>query len=279
MKLITSSENPILKRAIGLKQRKARERDGLYLVEGLHVCKEALSVPEDIEMILIRESLYNNSGDDENLREITESINDGRARGILLSDRLFDKFSETDTPQGIAALIKRRKWDNKAFIKGVNDSGGSNLLILDRVQDPGNAGTLIRTAEAAGFYGIIAVKGTVDLYGPKAVRSAAGSILRQKVLFTDNAEDTVDLIHSFGKKLAVASPYSDSWHFRQALDRNVALVIGNEAGGASPDFLAKADLLVKIPMANTVESLNAAVAGGILMYESVRQNFQNQGKE
>lgn len=278
MKFITSSENPVIKRAIGLKQRKVREKEGCYLIEGLHICKEALRVLEDIELILIRESLFND-GKDEDLKEIIKQLNSEKTKGVLIEDRLFDKVADTGTPQGIMAIVKRREWDKKTFINRINDTQSGNLLILDRIQDPGNAGTLIRTAEAAEFYGIIAVKGTVDIYSPKVVRSASGSILRQQLLFTEDAEETANLLSIWGKKMVVAAPHGHSYHFEHPLARNIALVIGNEAGGACKTFIEKADLLVKIPMAHDVESLNAAVAGGILMYESVRQNFHNKAEE
>ena len=108
MKFITSSENPVIKRAIGLRQRKVREKEGRYLIEGLHICKEALKVSEDIELILIRESLFND-GKDEELKEIIEHLNAQEAKSVLVEDRLFDKVADTETPQGIAAIMKRRE--------------------------------------------------------------------------------------------------------------------------------------------------------------------------
>ncbi|MFA5634402.1 MAG: RNA methyltransferase [Anaerovoracaceae bacterium] len=278
MKHITSPENPIIKKAMSLKQRKAREKEGLYLIEGLHLCREALGAGEDIETFFVRKSAYQKVED----RELADIIGQSQEMDIkmtLLSDNVFDKLMDTETPQGIAALVRSRKWDTESFFGADKRKGHGNLLVLDRIQDPGNAGTLIRTAEAAGYQGILILKGTVDLYSPKVVRATSGSLFRMPLLFTENTKETVELLHSRRKRVIVATPYCDSFHFQVSLDRNVAFVIGNEAGGVSREFLDMSDRQVKIPMSEPVESLNAAVAAGILMYESVRQNFHKEAEE
>ncbi len=278
MKQITSPENAIIKKAVSLKQRKAREKSGLYLIEGLHLCREALAAGEDIEAFFVRETAYQRAED----RELTDIIGQSREMDIkttLLSDNVFDRLMDTETPQGIAAIVKRRLWNEESFFGADKRKGHGNLLVLDRIQDPGNAGTLIRTAEAAGYQGILVLKGTVDLYSPKVVRASSGSLFRMPLLFTEDAKETIELLHTRQKQVIVATPYCESYHFQVPLDRDVAFVIGNEAGGVSRDFLDLSDSQVKIPMNEPVESLNAAVAAGILMYESVRQNFHKEAEE
>ncbi len=266
MKYIESADNPIIKKVESLKQRKYREKEGLYLIEGFNICSEALKVEADIELFLIRKSLND------------VAMIEPEIQAVAISDKLFDRLMDTEASQGVAAIVRKKTRDQASFFKEAEKAHG-NLLVMDRIQDPGNAGTLLRTAEAAGFQGVIAVKGTVDLYSPKVVRSAAGTLLRIPLLFTESEEETVRLLHANGKRIVTAAPYCENNHFEARLDRNLALVIGNEGGGASDIFLDRSDCRVKIPMAGAVESLNAAVAAGILMFETVRQNFQTEVEE
>ncbi|NLT47298.1 MAG: RNA methyltransferase [Clostridiales bacterium] len=278
MKHITSLENSIIKKALSLKQRKAREKEGLYLIEGLHLCKEALGAAEDIQVFFVKESVLQKA-EDQDVKDIIEQSQEVGIKITLLSDNVFDKLMDTETPQGISGIVRRRLWDTESFFGADKRKGHGNLLVMDRIQDPGNAGTLIRTAEAAGYQGILVLKGTVDLFSPKVVRSASGSLFRMPVLFTESVKETVELLHSRQKRVIVATPHCDSFHFQVPLDKDVAFVIGNEAGGVSREFLDMSDSHVKIPMSEPVESLNAAVAAGILMYESVRQNFHKEAEE
>jgi len=278
MKYITSAENPIIRTAMSLRHHKGREKEGLYLVEGLHLCEEALDSAGGIDTLLIRGSAYM-STTNELLKSLIAKALKANVKAITVEESIFDKLADTETPQGLAAMVRYKVWDQDEFFAACEKDGCGNILVLDRIQDPGNAGTMLRTAEAAGYHGIVAVKGTVDLYSPKTVRSAAGSLFRLPLLFTQDAEKTVELLRGRGKSLVVAAPESGSYHFQIRLNGNVALVIGNEAGGADGIFLDRADCRVKIPMADPVESLNAAVAAGIIMYESVRQNIHHQAEE
>lgn len=275
MKRISSKDNPIFKKVVSLQQRKTREKENLYLIEGFNLCKEAINSMIKLELLLIKESCYMD-GEGEELRILLKEVEEKNM--AILTDALFDKAAQTETPKGIAALVKMNKWNKETFAK-ILDSKGCNILIMDRVQDPGNAGTLIRTAEAAGFAGLIAMKGTVDFYSPKVVRSTAGSIFRMPLLLVDEPEEVFELAKAGGIKIAVSSPHARNFHYEEELSGGIGLVIGNEGGGVQKPFLQKADCHIKIPMAQEVESLNAAVAGGILMYEIVRQNFQRKTEE
>lgn len=278
MKYIKSLENSTVQKAMSLKQRKFREKEGLYLVEGLNLIEEASRIPQDIEMILIGESQYRNACNSE-IRELSNRLEKAKINMVLVEDKVFGKLVDTKTPRGVAGIIRIKKQDEKSFFGKSADIKDRKILILDRIQDPGNCGTLIRTAEAAGFVGIIAVKGTVDLYSPKVVRSAAGSILRLPLFFSEKPEETVEVLKRHYIKIVAASPRGKSIYFGLKLNENIAIVIGNEGRGIHRDFINGSDYLVKIPMAQPVESLNAAVAGGVLMYELYRQNFCKKMEE
>jgi TrmH family RNA methyltransferase len=144
-------------------------------------------------------------------------------------------------------------------------------LALDRVQDPGNVGSLIRIADAAGFDGVIATPGTGDPYGPKAARAAAGALFRVPVFFARDAGEAADLLAAAGKRVAVADARGAASCYDADIARDVAFVIGNEGGGPSGDFADNASMTVRVPMPGGAESLNAAAAAAILMFESVRQ--------
>lgn len=278
MKHIASSENTMIKKAMKLKQRKMREKEGLYFIEGLSLCREALAAAVNIDTLMIRESEYYSEKNGE-YEDLLEQSSKAGIETVVVKDGLFNKLTNTETPQGIAAVAKCRYWDAGSFFAADKSGGQGNILVLDRIQDPGNAGTLLRTAEAVGCQGVLVVKGTVDLYSPKVVRAAAGSLFRLPLLFTADAQETVRLLHSRGKRVVAAIPYCENFHFQTRLDRNVAFVIGNEAGGVSADFLEMSDCQVKIPMCEPVESLNAAVAAGVIMYESLRQKIEREAEE
>ena len=152
-----------------------------------------------------------------------------------------------------------------------------NILILDRLQDPGNIGTMIRTAEAAGYAGIIAIKGTVDVTSPKVIRSAAGSALRMPIIYLDEAKDAAQLCEKVGKRLIGTSVKNAKPFYDIDMKCDIALVIGNEGNGMSEEFENLAYENVMIPMDGNIESLNAAVAAGIIMYESVKERLNEEG--
>ena len=197
--------------------------------------------------------------------EYTDSI-DVR-ESYVLNKNLFANIAQTETSQGIVAIVKRKEYTEKEFF-GLCEDG--NVLVLDRLQDPGNIGTMIRTAEAAGYKGIVAIKGTGDIFSPKTVRAAAGSIFRMPVLFVDTPAQTLAIMRSFNKRIISTCFETEINYFDVDLKNNIALIIGNEGAGISKELIAEADLKIKIPMNTQVNSLNAAVAAGILMYESRR---------
>lgn len=252
MKIIKSKENTTYKMALKLTKKKYRDETGLYLLEGVKPLQDALTTEIPIKNVLLAEG--------SNIK-----IDAPVEKSIVLDRRLFESISDTETSQGVIAIAAKKTYDAAAFSR-VTAQG--NIVLLDRLQDPGNIGTIIRTAEAAGYSGIIMVKGTGDPYSPKVVRAAAGSLLRMPLIIAEDDKEAVNMVKTMGKRLVVTE--LDACHdcFEADLSGKIALVIGNEGQGVGEGFMKSADQKVRIPMEGSIESLNAAVAAGILMYQS-----------
>lgn len=254
MKTITSKDNPIYKKTQKLLKKKYRDETGLYMLEGIKPLEDALRMGVKIKSVFLREGTGSRPGFEE-------------SDVIVLNNELFKKLSDTESSQGVIAVAEKYRYDSGSFTDAVN---GGNVLIMDRLQDPGNIGTIIRTAEAAGYKGIVMMRGSGDVYSPKVVRAAAGSLFRVPVINLDTASEAAALMKNMGKKIVVTCFDTDISCFDADLTSDVAVVIGNEGSGVSEEFINSADLKVKIPMEGSIESLNAAVAAGILMYRSLK---------
>lgn len=248
--MITSLQNPLVKNWKKLHSRKGREKQAAYLIEGAHLLGEALAHldPDDFEAIILLDSI------DQAGLDLPNSIPVYR-----IHQRVADLIKDTENSQGIFAVIKIREadldWENPG-----------NLLLLDSIQDPGNLGTLIRTADAANFKAVLLGKGTVDLYNQKSLRSAQGSHFHIQVLRADLPGLIPDLQAS-GWSVYATDLNERSVDFKQVSKEGpLALVLGNEARGVSSAVSKLADQNIYIPMNPETESLNVAVAGGILMF-------------
>lgn len=254
MKTITSKDNPIYKAACRLTRKKYRDETGMYLIEGVKPLEDALQLGIGIRNIFIRKD-----------RDVPESF--PTEKTSLMDRELFVKLSETENSQGVIGVADKNITDIICFSDRMGNSSG-NVVILDRLQDPGNAGTIIRTAEAAGYRAVIVMSGTADVYSPKVVRAAAGSLFRMQLFSSSDIRETVRILMDSGKRIVSADLDTDVLYNSVDLSENIALVIGNEGQGVSRSFLEASDIKVKIPMEGSIESLNAAVAAGILMYQS-----------
>lgn len=263
MREITSKENRIIKLREQLKSRKYRERYGLYLIEGKNLLEEAVKEKASIEAVLIRHGYEG----------IPPDLED---RTYCLEEKLFDKLAETDTSQGVMAIVKKPQFSAADFVEKTAEE---NFVILDRLQDPGNIGTIIRTADAAGYSLVVALKGTADIFSPKVVRAAAGSLFRVPVVFIDDNRELLSFIRAAGGKLIATCFETDRCYYDVDLTRGIGLIIGNEGNGISKELMEMADLKIRIPMSGTVESLNASVAAAILMYEKVRAGAQKRNAD
>jgi RNA methyltransferase, TrmH family len=260
MELITSAQNPRVKQWSKLQKRKEREQAGLFLIEGPHLVEEACRYGAEIDALLLEEGT-------EIPRWLAEYEDAGRACHMYtVSRHVLDKISETQAPQGIIAVIRMPDYGE------IQVKENPMLLMVDCLQDPGNLGTLIRTADAAGFDGVIVGDGSVDLYNSKTVRSTMGSLFHIPVWRKNLAEFIIAErekhpgIRVIGTSLHESLPYTEIDYSGPFI-----LVIGNEGSGMSEQLLQITDQNVIIPLYGRAESLNAGAAGSILMYEAVRQ--------
>jgi TrmH family RNA methyltransferase len=246
MKRIDSVKNEHVKRWKKLKTRKGRETTGRFLIEGYHLVEEA-SKTKMVEYVLMTEGA-----------NLTSSLSLQNEDVIFVSEQVMKELSETETPQGIAAICILPSEPEVERLEG-------QYLLIDRVQDPGNLGTMIRTADAAGLTGVILGEGSVDVFNSKVIRASQGSIFHLPVI-KGNLEDWIKrlkhaMIPVFGTALKEASSYS-------AIEPQAqfALIMGNEGEGMDQALLGMTDQNVYIPIHGKAESLNVAVATGILLY-------------
>lgn len=252
MKFITSKDNPIYKRAFRLTRKKYRDEEGMYLLEGTKPLKDAVDMGIELITVFIRE-------------DIQTDCRFSDEKTVRLDRELFNRLSGTEHSQGIIAVAEKNRYSEDEFVRA---AAKGNILVMDRLQDPGNIGTIIRTAEAAGYKGIMMISGSGDVYAPKVVRAAAGSLFRMPIINVRNVTDAVKLIGRMDKKIIVTSLEAKMNCFEADMSEDIALVIGNEGRGVSEGFINSSHMKVKIPMEGSIESLNAAVAAGILMYQS-----------
>lgn len=262
MKRISSKDNFAVKRLKQLEAKKYRDRLNMFVLEGPTVLQEALDENLEFEFAVFSDSFAEYEKD----IELLKKLSDKKIEMYQVEDRLFSMMSGTETPQGVLAVLKKPEWDT-----GIISEPGNNFIVMDRVQDPGNMGTIIRTAEAAGFAGMVIIKGSTDPYSGKVSRAAAGALVRMPVFFADAPDELVNMMKNAGKKLVCTSPRSDKWHFETDIAEDTAIVIGNEASGVCDEIFLNADITAGIPMEGKTESLNAAIAASLMMYESLRQ--------
>ena len=253
MREISSKDNKIFRLCEQLSHKKYRDKLGLYLIEGENLLEEAVKNGAGIKTVLM-------------CRDYRGSLFGTEDKAFCLSDKLFEQLSQTETTQGIMAIVEKPELSPDLFL----NRGGGNFIVLDRLQDPGNIGTILRTADAAGYELAIVMKGTADVFSPKAVRAATGSLFRMPVVFMDSVDELMEFTRAAGKKLVATCFDTDRYYYDENLKGNIALIIGNEGSGISRELIECSDLKIKIPMHGNIESLNASVAAGILMYEAVR---------
>ena len=255
--MITSTSNPQIKRLLQLqKKAKARDEENVFVVEGLRMFAE---IPKNrVEKVYISEPLCNRKKHELNLQDFPHEI---------LSEQVFGHVSDTKTPQGILCVVKREKYDLEELLQVENP----HFIVLDNLQDPGNMGTIVRTAEAAGVDAIFMSKDCVDIYNPKTIRSTMGSIYRMPFIYIEDVEKLLDIFKKNGVKSYAAHLDGKNSYDQEDYACGTAILIGNEGNGLREEVAQKADIWVKIPMRGQVESLNAAIAASVLMFEVFRQ--------
>ena len=257
MIVIESKENSLFKNIKKLKERKNRSKEKKYIIEGFRLVEEGFKAGADIECLVIEEG--NEQKANEFLKEyLTVS------KIYLMKKSLFGQLIATENTQGVLAVVKMN--DSTEEIKG------DFYLLCDKVQDPGNLGTIIRTAHAAGASGIILTKGTVDIYNDKTIRSTMGSIFYIPIIY-DNDLILLKKLKDEGFSLVATSLEESKNFFDEDLSGKVILSVGNEGNGISKEIFELADKKVKIPMPGGAESLNVGVATSIILFEKVRQSL------
>ncbi|WP_075982518.1 TrmH family RNA methyltransferase [Bacillus massilinigeriensis] len=246
MKHISSAKNPQVKQWKKLLTKKERDRSGTFLVEGFHLVEEAL-MENRINEIIVHENV-----------ELPIKWNYHDIPVTQVTDEVIHALTETEAPQGVLAVCEQTKMELTSF-------KGKRLLLVDAVQDPGNLGTMIRTADASGMDAVIVGEGSVDIYNPKVLRSAQGSHFHLPVL-RGNLEEWIsqlaeNQIPIFGTALENAKVYTEV-----KPEESFALLVGNEGNGVNPELLKKTSANLYIPIFGKSESLNVAVATGILLY-------------
>lgn len=272
--IITSAANPRVKAWSALLTKRGRDEQSAFLLEGVHLIQEALRSQAKVQAVLYAV--------DRELPQELETYRSGamaeegrRIEWVGVSEAILGKCTETKTPQGVVAVCAKPAHDALVFLRHTS----ALVVAVDGVQDPGNLGTIIRTADAAGATGVLLGQGTVDLYNPKTVRSTMGSLFHLPVAECDLKEL---LPAAAGQGIRLVGTRLDARRHCYELDlrQPVWFLVGNEGSGLSPELAAYVNEDIIIPMPGQAESLNVAMATGILLYEAVRQRHyavQNKG--
>ena len=270
--VITSRDNKWLKQ-FRAALRGTGPRNGEPIgVEGLKLIEEALRSGLETEALLVSESGEREAG--RILRAAGKSDTGiPRSRVLRTTDKLFESVAGTEAPQGVAALFRQREWGFEDVLRGTGDLRGSSplVIVLAAVQDPGNVGTILRSAEAFGATGAVSARGTADPWSPKALRASAGSALRLPVLRGIAIPVLLAQLKMAKLKIYAASSARAAGWNETDLREPAAIFVGNESSGVPAEIERTADALISIPMAETVESLNAGVAASLILYEAARQ--------
>lgn len=255
---ITSVNNNLIKEIKKLYKKRDRIKMGLFIVEGIKMIQEVLDNDYYLEHILYSEKLLSVK----NGKDLYETL-EGMEISKKVTAEVFNEISDTENPQGVIGISKLKLND----IKSINIEKSSKLIYLDGLQDPGNMGTIIRTADAFNMDGVIIKSGTVDPYNPKVVRSSMGSIFRVPIYYSNSLNEDIDYLKQEGYRFLVTN-LEESKDIKEIDFKRSIIVIGNESVGVSRKILEESDQLIKINMPGKSESLNAGVAASIIMYEA-----------
>ena len=296
METITSVNNSRVKDVANLKQKKYRTESGAFFAEGLRAVKEAVQFADVADLFFTKT-------EEEKLNEISKIAEAKGTRLYCVDEKVMAKLSDTKTPQGVLAVIKmpendlrqlnpgafakiiaRRKKNaepdtkvNALYNERANPvqqfelDNNAPVLILDRVQDPGNLGTIIRTADAVGALGTILLEGCVDAFSPKVVRASMGSLFHLPVVQDVTAEEALTWCYRNGYEPAATALNHAQNVYKADISKKMAFIFGNEANGVAEELQAAAETRLFIPMAGLAESMNVAMAAGIILFEGLRQ--------
>lgn len=266
--LLESRSNKKVKYIKKLARRRFREKEGKFIVEGLRAVEEILEVSKAIDFVVYNGAIRNNPRGSE-LLSLIKGLN---LPAFEVDENIFKELSSTETPQGILAVVCRPE----ISLKEIMANAPTLLVLVDGIQDPGNLGTLVRTCAAIGVDGMILLPGTVDLYNTKTLRSTMGNIFKIPIVIAQHRDLLLKELKSSGLHIIVGEPESSKAIFEVDLTVPVVIAVGNEGNGVQEDLCLYADNKVKIPMSAGIDSLNVAVASGIMLYEVVRQRLKQK---
>ncbi|HHY14100.1 MAG TPA: 23S rRNA (guanosine(2251)-2'-O)-methyltransferase RlmB [Thermoanaerobacterales bacterium] len=262
-----NSKSNAIKRIVNLSKRIYREKEGLFFVEGEHTIEEGIKSDYDFAYIVCSKNYVDN-----NYHKVKDFMEKKKVSTYLIDNNLMQNISDVVTSRGILAVVKKKDFT----IEDIANSNKSHfLLIIDGISDPGNLGTIIRTAHACNVDGIVLNKGTVDIFNPKVLRSTAGSAFHVPFTYTGNIVNTIRKLKRAGINIYVTHVNGVSYPYEINMNEPLAIVLGNETFGVQEEISNLANKLIKIPMPGKSESLNVAIASGIMMYEVVKQRLNN----
>ena len=293
METITSVNNARIKDVANLKQKKFRTERGAFFAEGLRAVTEAVRYGDVTDLFFTK-------SEEGRLDEILKTAEEKGARLYQVDDKVMAKLSDTKTPQGVLAVISMPENDlrqlkpeaiakkqskcrgnvldeygkpqsKKAIMPEKDFDNNAPVVILDRIQDPGNLGTIIRTADAAGALGLILLEGCVDAFSPKVVRASMGSLFHLPVVQEISPEEALTWCYRNGYEPAATALKGAANLYKTDLSKKMAYILGNEANGVSEELQVAAETRLFIPMEGMAESMNVAMAAGIILFEGLRQ--------
>jgi TrmH family RNA methyltransferase len=294
MELITSVNNQRVKEVANLKQKKYRTESGTFFAEGLRAVQEAVQYADVTELFYteaeagrldvvleaaesvtadIKEKSGNKNNANHNNAGTAKKRNEA-ANGIRMyqvDEKVMAKLSDTKAPQGVLAVIRTPEQNLRQLRPGTASDNNAPVIILDRVQDPGNLGTIIRTADAVGALGLILLEGCVDAYSPKVVRASMGSLFHLPVVQDVTAEEALTWCYRNGYEPAATALKNAQNVYKADISKKMAFLFGNEANGVAEELQAAAETRLFIPMTGLAESMNVAMAAGIILFEGLRQ--------
>jgi TrmH family RNA methyltransferase len=256
--VITSKDNEVVKHIRKLKDKKFRDEVGEFVIEGIRIIEEAILENAKIKMVVVCDGCLNS---DPIRNDLLYKL--AKEKVIYVSENIFKVLTDVTNPQGILAVIEKNKSKEIDFSQDL-------FLVLDNIQDPGNMGTILRTADSVALTQIIVPKGNADCYNPKVVRSTMGAIFRVNVIEVEDLKKTIKELQKH-KIQVLATDLNTDYSIYDVNYKKSAIVIGNEGNGVSKEILNLANKRIKIPMKGKTESLNAAVATGIILYNAVRE--------
>lgn len=261
--VITSKDNEKIKYLKKLKDKKYRDQENCYIIEGIKLIKEAIEENIKIKLIVVCDDCAQ-----ENILNSDLKYEIAKYECIYVAEKIFTSLTNVVNPQGILAVIEKNNTSSKI------NYDEDLFLILDDIQDPGNMGTILRTADSINLKQIIVSKESADVYNPKVVRSTMGAIFRVNVIESEDITKIIKEMKKHDIKIMATSLQTDKSIYDISYNKT-AIVIGNEANGVSSQVMNLADIKAKIPMFGKTESLNASVATSVILYEAVRQKISN----